>query len=73
MQTEKHRRNATAEDKAVSMSQKITSFVKKDDLNVPVIRAEVAFTDYLVEHNIPIAAADHSGKLFRKILQPSIH
>lgn len=36
-----------------------------------VIRAEVLFTQFLLEHNIPVAAADHSSKLFRAMFPDS--
>jgi len=42
-------------------------FVPKSD--VGVINAEVWFTDFLVEHNIPLAASNHDGELFKKCCQ----
>eukprot|EP00745_Piridium_sociabile_P044218 TRINITY_DN9223_c0_g2_i7.p1 TRINITY_DN9223_c0_g2~~TRINITY_DN9223_c0_g2_i7.p1 ORF type:complete len:286 (-),score=56.51 TRINITY_DN9223_c0_g2_i7:367-1224(-) len=36
-----------------------------------VIRAEAMFTSFLVEHNVPLAASDHAGKLFRSMFPDS--
>ena len=36
-----------------------------------VIGAEVKFTHFMLEHNLPIAAADHAGLLFRSIFPES--
>lgn len=34
-------------------------------------RAEVLFTSFLLEHNIPLAAADHAGPLFKNMFPDS--
>jgi hypothetical protein len=31
-----------------------------------VTNAEILFTNFLIEHNVPIAVSDHAGPLFRK-------
>eukprot|EP00057_Strongylocentrotus_purpuratus_P026387 XP_011680861.1 PREDICTED: uncharacterized protein LOC105446133 [Strongylocentrotus purpuratus] len=36
-----------------------------------VTRAELFFTGFIVEHNLPIAVADHAGPLFRKMFPDS--
>ncbi|KAJ8389034.1 hypothetical protein AAFF_G00124310 [Aldrovandia affinis] len=36
-----------------------------------VTRAELCFTGFTVEHNLPIAASDHAGPLFRKMFPDS--
>ena len=36
-------------------------FTISNDLSV--IRAETLFTEFLVEHNLPLACSDHTGKL----------
>ena len=36
-----------------------------------VINAEVLFTGFLFEHNIPLAVSDHAGPLFRKMFPDS--
>jgi hypothetical protein len=47
------------------------SVAKKSDLSDQVTTAELLFTDFLVEHNIPLAAADHSSKLFSQMFPDS--
>lgn len=51
----------------LSQSRKITdSFVSsKGEMSLKVIGAEVMFAAFLLEHNLPIATADHAGQLFR--------
>jgi len=44
-------------------------FTNSNDLSV--IRAETLFTEFLVEHNLPLACSDHTGKLFRKMFPDS--
>lgn len=46
-------------------------FTGNKDLSV--IRAEVLFTEFIVEHNLPIACADHAAPLFRKLLIMTIN
>ena len=29
------------------------------------MKAELQFTNFLIEHNLPLATADHAGPLFR--------
>ena len=41
------------------------------DTDLQTIRAEVAFSNFLVEHNIPLSAADHAGSLFRVMFPDS--
>ena len=36
-------------------------------LESAVTKAECLFTHFIIEHNLPIAAADHAGKLFREM------
>ena len=36
-----------------------------------ITEAEIKFTHFLVEHNCPLAAADHAGKLFRSMFLSS--
>lgn len=35
------------------------------------IKSEVLFTSFLVEHNIPLSAADHAGALFKQMFPDS--
>ena len=41
------------------------------DSSLSVVNAEALFTCFLLEHNLPIAAADHAGQLFRKMFPDS--
>ncbi len=44
-------------------------FLKSQDFRP--IQAETFFTTFIVEHNLPLAAADHAGPLFRKMFPDS--
>ncbi|KAJ8035130.1 Kielin/chordin-like protein [Holothuria leucospilota] len=66
---QKHKKNAEEEQKAVGMSKKLTSFFQSENLSV--IRAKVGFTDFLLEHSIPLAVSDHAGSLFKKMFPDS--
>ena len=70
----KHLRSA----KHISLEQNRTSASASNMLQYfsaekdqSVVRAEVLFTQFLIEHNIPLAAADHSSKLFRAMFPDS--
>ena len=67
----KHIENEEAERQATSIPKegRIDNFFIKEDHSV--ISAEVAFTDFLVEHNVPLSAADHAGPLFRSMFPDS--
>ena len=39
--------------------------------DLKTIRAETLFTSFLVEHNVPLAVADHAGPIFRKMFPDS--
>lgn len=53
-------------------NQKISRFfAKSDNVDNDVIRAECLFTSFLVEHNVPLSAADHAGALFKKMFPTS--
>ncbi|KAE8297834.1 hypothetical protein D5F01_LYC02305 [Larimichthys crocea] len=46
-----------------------TKFFGEQDLKT--IRAETLFTNFIVEHNLPLSVADHAGPLFRKMFPDS--
>ena len=50
---------------------KLDTFFVSDKDGDSVIKAEVLFTQFLIEHNIPIAAADHAAPLFRQMFHDS--
>ena len=49
-----------------AQSTKITSFMC-ESREYDVINAEVMFTNFIIEHNLPIAASDHAGAIFKKM------
>ena len=58
--------------KSKAENQKIHSFfTNAGDSNYDVIQAECLFTSFLIENNIPLAAADHAGALFRRMFPTS--
>ena len=47
---------------------KVTSYLQQSssaDMNT--INAEVLFTEFLIEHGLPLAVADHIGPLFKRM------
>ena len=57
----------------IAQSCKITDtfLSEKNEISTRVISAEVKFTGVLLEHNLPIATADHAGPLFRFLFPDS--
>lgn len=43
----------------------------RDSIALKVVGAEVKFTGFLLEHNLPFAASDHAGPLFRSMFPDS--
>nr|XP_057926630.1 uncharacterized protein LOC131128085 [Doryrhamphus excisus] len=41
------------------------------DPDLRTIRAETLFTNFIAEHNLPVAVADHAGPLFKKMFPDS--
>lgn len=68
IKTAKHEANLRAES-AVQKSGTLTTFFRRE--NYAAINAEVSFTDFLVEHSVPLAVSDHAGPLFRKMFPDS--
>ena len=46
-------------------------FISTDN-SLSVVNAEALFTCFLLEHNLPVAVADHAGHLFRKMFPDTI-
>ncbi|KAG8590542.1 hypothetical protein GDO81_006790 [Engystomops pustulosus] len=67
--TDKHGGSA----KAMAQSKTVSSFFPASDSKLAenVIRAEVLFTGFLVEHNISIATSDHVRPLVKKMFTDS--
>ncbi|KAJ8033411.1 hypothetical protein HOLleu_23643 [Holothuria leucospilota] len=68
IKTAKHEANSRAES-AAQKSGTLTTFFCWE--NYAAINAEVSFTDFLVEHSVPLAVSDHAGPLFRKMFPDS--
>jgi hypothetical protein len=67
---EKHKKYASI----VKNQRTISSFACADvysDLDHQVMSAELSFMNFLFEHDVPIAASDHAGELFRKMFPDS--
>ena len=69
---EKHvsSRRHKAKAKAIDKSGKMTSFFapadpSTSDDDTAAIRAEALYTQFLVEHNLPLSDSGHDGELFR--------
>lgn len=65
-ETKKHENNAKKQKGNKSL---LTCFNQKEISSA--INAEAFFSRFLVEHNIPLSAADHAGPLFRKMFPDS--
>ena len=52
--------------KASEKQRKLTAH-----LHQKVLKAELLFSGFLVEHNLPLSTADHTAKLFRNIIPDS--
>lgn len=61
-----HQRNATC----VSKQGNISRMFNKTQVE-SVTRAEILFVNFLTEHNLSLASADHSGPLFRAMFPDS--
>lgn len=62
----RHMRNAEA---SAGIQNLKTIFTSKENLDV--IKAESLFTKFLLEHNLPLTAADHAGPLFKRMFPDS--
>lgn len=63
--SQKHLRAGSALKGATPLTSFFASARKDEDGDSAVIRAETLFSLFLVEHNIPISAADHASQLFK--------
>lgn len=66
LETEKHKSLSKMKLKI----KPLTCFLEKDDVE-KTTNAEMLFTAFLVEHNLPLSAADHAGHLFRAMFPDS--
>jgi hypothetical protein len=68
LKTKKHVELARLTDS----NTKVTSYLQQNssaDMNI--INAEVLFTEFLVEHGLPLAVTDHVGPLFKRMFPDS--
>ncbi|XP_072173823.1 uncharacterized protein [Diadema setosum] len=49
----------------------ISKFFPSNSGDHNVIQAETQFTEFIIEHNLPLAVADHASRLFRKMFPDS--
>jgi len=47
-----------------AQNEKISSFFSTPNDVFEITNAEVLFTEFIMEHSLPISIADHAGKLF---------
>ncbi|KAJ8025846.1 hypothetical protein HOLleu_33517 [Holothuria leucospilota] len=65
--SDKHRNTV----KERSSTRGIDGYFRQAGETESIIRAETYFTGFLIEHNLPVASADHDGPLFRKMFPDS--
>ena len=68
--TETHKKYVEAETK----QRKLIDFTASSataNLDEKVTKAEILFSGFLVEHNLPLATADHTSKLFKSMFPDS--
>ena len=65
--TAKHK----AFDSASHTVQPVSAYFGEDGKVDEVTRAEVLYSFYIIEHNLPIACADHAGALFKAMFPDS--
>ena len=56
------------------MTKKLTNFGASSataNLDQKVVKAELLFSSFLVEHNLPLSTADHAAKPFRNMFPDS--
>ena len=65
VETKKHQEAKRARDQSNMME----SYVMQDQNSV--IKAEVKFTEFIIEHNLPFVVAGHAGHLFKQMFPDS--
>ena len=59
---------------AAQQRRKLTNFGATSataNLSQKVVQADLLFSGFLIEHNLPLITADHHAKLFRKMFPDS--
>ena len=57
--------------KARSNTPAIDGFFCKSGADDCIVKAEMLFTGFLIEHNLNVASSDHAGPLFRRMFPDS--
>lgn len=65
--TKLHKTNAEAR----TSNKNLDIFLKTSEDEDKVTKAELLFTAFIAEHNLPISCSDHAGPLFRKMFPDS--
>ena len=65
--SKKHKENA----KCKAQNTSLINFYKRDTSENDVMRAEMLFSSFIIERNIPIASTEHVGSLFHMIFPDS--
>lgn len=61
----------TSKNRALEQNHTISSMFVSSSFADSVTNAELLFTNFLVEHNIPLSASDHAGPLFKSMFPDS--
>nr|XP_042912499.1 zinc finger BED domain-containing protein 5-like [Parasteatoda tepidariorum] len=64
----RHRANGAASSSSKSIRDMFSSSSKESQ---SVIKAETLFTNFIVQHNLPLSVADHVGQLFKRMFPDS--
>ena len=76
LSTQTHIKNAQSVNNSQDLKTLLSPLPKKsstESIREATIAAEIKFTHFLIEHNCPLSAADHAGKLFRSMFCSSSH
>ena len=73
VKTKKNLDHSKVRANTLPISKFFTVYIKLWSGDPIVIRAETQFTEFIIEHNLPIAVAlaDHASRLFRKMFSDS--
>ena len=69
--SEKHRLTSSSIASTSSVLSCFASSHLTAQLDQQVANAETLFTGFLIEHNLPLSAADHASKLFKQMFPDS--
>lgn len=59
------------QSKVRANTPRISNFFASSSGDHNVIQAETLFTEFIIEHNLPLAVADHASRIFRKMFPDS--